>query len=105
MSESKKSAVMVLVVVLLITLLVFYSKQGIARAQVNVTELDTLDRMRYTAIQMTILDLESQQPTNLSNDEIAAEIYKFQQSNSSDRLTTIEIEELYRNITANASSP
>lgn len=105
MSESKKSAVMILVMVVLITLLVFYSKQGNTQAQVNVTELDTLDRMRYTAIQMTILDLESQQPTNLSNDEIAAEIYKFQQSNSSDRLTTIEIEELYRNITANVSSP
>jgi hypothetical protein len=105
MSESKKSAVMILVMVVLIALLIFYTKQGIARAQVNVTELDTLDRMRYTAIQMTILDLESQQPTNLSNDEIAAEIYKFQQSNSSDRLTTIEIEELYRNITANVSSP
>lgn len=105
MSESKKSAVMILVLGVLIALLIFYTKQGIARAQVNVTELDTLDRMRYTAIQMTILDLESQQPTNLSNDEIAAEIYKFQQFNSSDRLTTIEIEELYRNITANVSSP
>jgi hypothetical protein len=43
---------------------------------------------------MTILDLESQQLTNLSNDE--REIYEFQQSNGSDnRLTTIEIEEMY----------
>ena len=57
--------------------------------------------MRYTAIQMTVLDLEGQQPTNLSNDEIVNEIYQFQQSNGSgDRLTTIEIEEMYRNITA-----
>jgi hypothetical protein len=50
---------------------------------------------------MTVLDLEGQQPTNLSNDEIVNEIYEFQQSyGSNDRLTTIEIEELYRNITA-----
>lgn len=74
-----------------------------ANGQVNVTELNTLDRMRYTAIQMTILDLESQVPTNMSNDQIAAEIYKYQQGNengSRDRLTTIEIESLYRNITS-----
>ena len=64
---------------------------------VNVTELDTLDRMRFTAIQMTILSLEAEQPTNLSNDEIAAEI--FQQNNETDRLTTVQIESLYRNIT------
>jgi hypothetical protein len=40
--------------------------------QVNVTELDRLDRMHYMAIQMTILSLEAQQPTNMSNDQIAA---------------------------------
>ncbi|MGH9977287.1 MAG: hypothetical protein ACRD8Z_15850, partial [Nitrososphaeraceae archaeon] len=67
--------------------------------QVNVTELDTLDRMRYTAIQMTILSLEAQQPTNMSNDQIAEKIYEFQQNNESDRLTTVQIESLYRNIT------
>jgi acid phosphatase class B len=72
-----------------------------AQEQINVTELETLDRMRYTAIQMTVLDLEGQQPTNMSNDEIVNEIYEFQQSNgSNDRLTTIEIEELYRNLTS-----
>lgn len=77
--------------------------------QVNVTELDTLDRMRYTAIQMTILSLEAQQPTNMSNDQIAAKIYEFQQNNETDRLTTSQIESLYRNITngsqVEASSP
>jgi len=66
---------------------------------VNVTELDTLDRMRFTALQMTILSLEAEQPTNLSNDEIAAMIYDFQQNNETDRLTTLQIESLYRNIT------
>jgi hypothetical protein len=93
--------VAVLSAVLSITLLIHYSKQSNAQTQINVTGLDTLDRMRYTAIQMTVLDLEGQQPTNLSNDEIVNEIYEFQQSyGSNDRLTTIEIEELYRNITA-----
>src|ERR687898_1021609 len=93
--------VAVLIAVLSITLLIHYSKQSNAQTQINVTGLDTLDRMRYTAIQMTVLDLEGQQPTNLSNDEIVNEIYEFQQSyGSNDRLTTIEIEELYRNITA-----
>jgi hypothetical protein len=93
--------VAVLIAALSITQLIHYSKQSNAQKQINITELDTLDRMRYTAIQMTVLDLESQQPTNLSNDEIVNEIYRFQQSNgSNDRLTTIEIEEMYRNITA-----
>lgn len=93
--------VAVLISVLSITLLIHYSKLSNAQTQINITELDTLDRMRYTAIQMTVLDLEGQQPTNLSNDEIVNEIYQFQQSNgSNDRLTTIEIEELYRNKTA-----
>src|ERR687892_2352581 len=93
--------VAVLIAVLSITLLIHYIKQSNAQTQINITELDTLDRMRYTAIQMTVLDLEGQQPTNLSNDEIVNEIYQFQQSNgSNDRFTTIEIEELYRNITA-----
>lgn len=67
---------------------------------VNPDNLTTLDRMRFTAIQMTILSLESEQPTNMSNDEIAAKIYEYQQSNKTiDRLTTFEIESLYRNIT------
>ena len=93
--------VAVLIAALSVTQLIHYSKQSNAQKQINITELDTLDRMRYTAIQMTVLDLEGQQPTNMSNDKIVNEIYKFQQSNgSNDRLTTIEIEELYRNITA-----
>jgi acid phosphatase class B len=93
--------VVVLISTLSVTQLIHYSKQSNAQKQINITELDTLDRMRYTAIQMTVLDLEGQQPTNLSNDEIVNEIYQFQQSNGSgDRLTTIEIEEMYRNITA-----
>ena len=93
--------VAVLIAVLSITILIHYGKLSNAQTQLNITELDTLDRMRYTAIQMTVLDLEGQQPTNLSNDAIVNEIYQFQQSNgSNDRLTTIEIEELYRNITA-----
>ena len=93
--------VAVLITAFSITLVIDYSKQSNAQKQINITELDTLDRMRYTAIQMTVLDLEGQQPTNMSNDEIVNEIYEFQQSNgSNDRLTTIEIEEMYRNITA-----
>jgi acid phosphatase class B len=93
--------VAVLITAFSITLVIDYSKQSNAQKQINITELDTLDRMRYTAIQMTVLDLEGQQPTNMSNDEIVNEIYQFQQSNgSNDRLTTIEVEELYRNMTA-----
>jgi hypothetical protein len=93
--------VAVLISALSTTLLINYGEQSNAQKQINVTELDTLDRMRYTAIQMTVLDLEGQQLTNLSNDEIVNQIYEFQQSNgSNDRLTTIEIEDMYRNITA-----
>lgn len=86
----------VLIAALSVTLLIHNSKQSNAQKQINITELDTLDRMRYTAIQMTVLDLEGQQPTNLSSDEIVNEIYRFQQSNgSNDRLTTIEIEDIH----------
>ena len=92
--------VAVLISTLSVIQLIHYGNQSNAQKQINITELDTLDRMRYTAIQTTVLDLEGQQPTNLSSDEIVNEIYRFQQSNgSNDRLTTIEIEELYRNIT------
>jgi hypothetical protein len=78
---------------------------GLALGQhslVNVNKLDTLDRMRYTAIQMTLmtLDINDESLTNMSDDEIASIIYDYQQKNDSiDRLTTIEIEDLYRNIT------
>jgi hypothetical protein len=67
--------------------------------EVNIDNLTTLDRMWFTAIQMTILSLEAEQPTNLSNNKVAAEIYRYQQYNGTDRLTTVEIESLYRNIT------
>jgi hypothetical protein len=69
---------------------------------VNISELDTLDRMRYTAIQMTLmtLDINNESLTNMSDNEIASIIYDYQQKNDSiDRLTTIEVEDLYRNIT------
>lgn len=69
---------------------------------VNISELNTLDRMRYTAIQMTILDLQNTNVfSNITNDEIASKIFRYQQGNNSiNRLTTTEIEDLYRNITA-----
>jgi len=70
---------------------------------VNISELDTLDRMRYTAIQMTLmtLDINNESLTNMSDNEIASIIYDYQQKNDSiDRLTTIETEDMYRNITA-----
>ena len=88
-------------IIAVLGLLAYFYSYNLAVGQplVNVTELDTLDRMRYTAIQMTILSLESEQPTNMSNDEIAAEIYNYQQNNETDRLTTVKIESLYRNIT------
>lgn len=56
---------------------------GQSTSVVNITEFDALDRMRYTAIQMTIMDLQSNQRAN----------------DSIDRLTTLEVENLYRNIT------
>lgn len=56
---------------------------GQSTSVVNITEFDALDRMRYTAIQMTIMDLQSNQREN----------------DSIDRLTTLEVENLYRNIT------
>jgi hypothetical protein len=34
---------------------------------INPDNLTTLDRMRYTAIQITVLQLELEQPTNISN--------------------------------------
>jgi hypothetical protein len=72
---------------------------GQVNNDVNVSELNTLDRMRYTTIQMTILQ-NTNEPTNLTNDEITNKIFEYQQSNNSiDRLTTLEIENLYRNIT------
>jgi hypothetical protein len=96
---------MIIIGFIIITLgiITFFNSYNMVTGQNNETinpdNLTTLDRMRFTAIQMTILDLETSTPTNISNDEIAKEIYKYQQGNSSDRLTTLEIEDLYRNIT------
>lgn len=79
---------------------------GQVNNDINVSELNTLDTMQYTTIQYTtiqmiILDLQNtNEPTNLTNDEITNKIFEYQQSNNSiDRLTTLEIENLYRNIT------
>jgi hypothetical protein len=80
----------------------FHSYNMVIRQQndiINPENLTTLDRMRFTAIQMTVLQLELEQPTNISNDQIATQIYQYQQNNSTDRLTTLEIEDLYKNIT------
>jgi hypothetical protein len=73
---------------------------GQSTSVVNVTELDTLDRIRYTAIQMTIMDLQSNQSLNMTDEQIASKIFEYQRTNDSiDRLTTLEVENLYRNIT------
>ena len=66
---------------------------------INISELSTLDRMRYTAIQMTILDLQNtNQPINLTNDEVASKIFKLTNS-TPERPTTLEIEQMYMNLT------
>jgi len=90
---------MIAAIIAILGVLTYLSSHNLISGIVNVSELDTLDRMRFTAIQMTILSLEAEQPTNLSNDEIASVIYEFQQNNETDRLTTGQIESLYRNIT------
>ena len=73
---------------------------GHSTSVVNVTELDTLDRIRYTAIQMTIMDLQSNQSLNMIDEQIASKIFEYQRANDSiDRLTTLEVGNLYRNIT------
>lgn len=48
------------VLIAAVTILIHNSKQSNTQKQINITELDTLDRMRYTAIQMTVLNLEGQ---------------------------------------------
>ena len=73
---------------------------GQSTSVVNVTELDTLDRIRFTAIQMTIMDLQSNQSLNMIDEQIASKIFEYQRANDSiDRLTTLEVEDFYRNIT------
>jgi hypothetical protein len=44
----------------------------LGQQQINITELSSLDRMRYTAIQMTLLSIQTENPTNMTNDEIAS---------------------------------
>ena len=73
---------------------------GQSTSVVNITEFDTLDRMRYTAIQMTIMDLQSNQSLIMTDEQIASKIFEYQRANDSiDRLTMLEVENLYRNIT------
>jgi type IV secretory pathway VirB6-like protein len=95
--------ILIAIVIIAISIMFYFHSYnmlvGSTNETINPDNLTTLDRMRFTAIQMTILDLETSTPTNISNDEIASEIYKYQQQNTTDRLTTFEIEDLYRNIT------
>ena len=66
--------------------------------QINTTQLSTLDRMRYTAIQMTLLSIQIENPTNMTNDEIASKIFMLTNS-TPERPTTLEIEQMYMNLT------
>ena len=70
----------------------------LGQQQINVTELDTLDRMRYTAIQMTLLSIQTENPTNMTNDEIASKIFMLTNS-TPERPTTLEVEQMYMNLT------
>lgn len=70
----------------------------LGQQQINVSELDTLDRMRYTAIQMTLLSIQTENPTNMTSDEIASEIFMLTNA-TPERPTTLEIEQMYMNLT------
>ena len=70
----------------------------LGQQQINVTELSTFDRMRYTAIQMTLLSIQAENPTNQTNDEIASKIFMLT-NRTPERPTTIEIEQMYANLT------
>ncbi|MGC1135153.1 MAG: hypothetical protein WA941_20160 [Nitrososphaeraceae archaeon] len=70
----------------------------LGQQQINVSELDTLDRMRYTAIQMTLLSIQTENPTNMTSDEIASEIFMLTNT-TPERPTTLEIEQMYMNLT------
>lgn len=76
-------AIIAILAILVVACAINNLVSGQSTSVVNITELDTLDRMRYTAIQMTIMDLQSNQRAN----------------DSIDRLTTLDVENLYRNIT------
>ena len=70
----------------------------LGQQQINVSELDTLDRMRYTAIQMTLLSIQAENPTNMTSDEIASDIFMLTNA-TPERPTTLEIEQMYVNLT------
>ena len=93
-------AIIAILAILVVACAINNLVSGQSTSVVNVTELDTLDRMRYTAIQMTIMDLQSNQSLNMTDEQIASKIFEYQRANDSiDRLTTLEVENLYRNIT------
>ena len=93
-------AIIAILAILVVACAINNLVSGQSTSVINVTELDTLDRMRYTAIQMTIMDLQSNQSLNMTDEQIAGKIFEYQRANDSiDRLTTLEVENLYRNIT------
>jgi|SRR5215510_3150917 len=93
-------AIIAILAILVVACAINNLVSGQSTSVVNVTKLDTLDRMRYTAIQMTIMDLQSNQSLNMTDEQIASKIFEYQRANDSiDRLTTLEVENLYRNIT------
>ena len=93
-------AIIAILAILVVACAINNLVSGQSTSVVNITELDTLDRMRYTAIQMTIMDLQSNQSLNMTDEQIASKIFEYQRVNDSiDRLTTLEVENLYRNIT------
>lgn len=93
-------AIIAILAILVVACAINNLVSGRSTSVVNITELDTLDRMRYTAIQMTIMDLQSNQSLNMTDEQIASKIFEYQRANDSiDRLTTLEVENLYRNIT------
>lgn len=92
-------AIIAILAILVVACAINNLVSGQSTSVVNVTELDTFDRMRYTAIQMTIMDLQSNQSLNMTDEQIASKIFEYQRANDSiDRLTTLEVENLYRNI-------
>ena len=93
-------AIIAILAILVVTCAINNLVSGQSTSVVNVTELDTLDRMRYTSIQMTIMDLQSNQSLNMTDEQIAGKIFEYQRANDSiDRLTTLQVKNLYRNIT------
>lgn len=93
-------AIIAILAILVVACAINNLVSGQSTSVVNVTELDTLDRMRYTAIQMTIMDLQSNQSLNMTDEQIASKIFEYQRANDSiNRLTTLEVENLYKNIT------